>query len=83
VYRITLTLASGALAVLLVAQPALAYAGVTGTGSRIAPVITGQPLTVAGSTAVFSGCASNPQTKFGPSMGLPSSSSFRIFLHFG
>jgi hypothetical protein len=63
VYRIPLALASGALAALLVAQPALGYAGVAGTGSRIAPVITGQPLTVAGTSAVF---AANAKTSDPP-----------------
>jgi len=58
-YRIPFTLAAGTLAALLVAQPALAYARVAGSGSRTASVITGQPLTVAGTSAVF---AANAKT---------------------
>jgi hypothetical protein len=63
VYRIPLTLACGTLAALLVAQPALGYASLAGTGSRTAPVVTGQPLTVAGTSAVF---AANAKTSDPP-----------------
>ncbi|MFL6114909.1 MAG: hypothetical protein ACJ786_26705 [Catenulispora sp.] len=52
-FRIPLTLAVGALAALLVTQPALAYVGAAGRGAGVASVSAGQPLTVAGTNAVF------------------------------
>jgi len=57
VYRIPLTLAAGTLAALLVAQPALAYTGATGTGARAVTVTAGQPLTVTGTGAAFASSA--------------------------
>jgi hypothetical protein len=63
VFRIPLTLAAGALAAVLMAQPALAYAGATGTGAGLASVSAGPPLVVAGMSALF---AANAKTSDAP-----------------
>jgi hypothetical protein len=53
VQRISVALAVGVVAALLSGQPAQAYAGTSGTGSKAASVTPGQALTVTGTTAVF------------------------------
>lgn len=81
VYRIPSTLAAGALAALLVAQPALAYTGAAGTGARAATVTVGLPLTVSGTNAAFASSAKTSDPPVAVTATVTNRNSFHRWAH--